>query len=274
MQGNLYTFGCSFARYTWPMWPDILSQCFDKTENYGKSGCGNFYIFHQAIYCFSTNNITKDDTVIIQWTEPNRVDYIKQTDWESAGAYSVELLAKSKLDFMVNDKTSSIKTLTYMYTLIEILKKIGCKWYFIFMSPECMVHKENLSKLNLCNDIKQRYNYFQKYINLHKESIIDTQSMTEFFKEINMPMNKSSWKVNNKLIKNDDDHPLPKFTFRYIQEVLNPILQLDLKKSEAFVNTCSGLFVGLKIIDAEEILKKLDRMYSIYNFKIPTNGNT
>lgn len=270
MQSNLYTFGCSLAKYTWPMWPDILAQCFDKTENYGNPGCGNFYIFHQAIYCFSAKNISKDDTVIIQWTEPNRLDYIKTLDWENEGSNSVHLLAKSKLDFMVNDETSSIKTLTYMYILIEILKKIGCKWYFIFMSPESMVHKEKLSNLNLSSNVKHRYNHFQEYINLHKESIIDKKSMTEFFKEINMPINKSAWKVHNKLMIHEDDHPIPKFMFRYINEVLNPVLKLDIKSSEIFVNTCSELFVERRVINTEEILKKLKRMYSMNNFKIPT----
>jgi hypothetical protein len=270
MQSNLYAFGCSFAQYSWPMWPEILAQCYNTTENYGHPGSGNFYIFHQVLYCLLNKQVSKEDTVIIQWTESNRTDYIENKDWANSGSLSAELLIKSRLDFMISDETSAIKTLSYMVILIKLLEEIGCNWYFIFMSPQCKVHKfESKDFINL--NIKKRYESFLSKINLYKHRFIDT-TMTEFFEKNNMPINKCSWKVKNKVQIFEDDHPLPSYTFKYINEILNVVLKKDLKKSKIFVDQVSLLIDNYKIIDTEILSKDLIRLYKLSDYKITKDG--
>jgi hypothetical protein len=70
----LFTFGCSFTEYIWPTWADILGREFEYYENWGKAGGGNQYIFNSLIECHLRNQLTKDDTVIIRWTSPDRED--------------------------------------------------------------------------------------------------------------------------------------------------------------------------------------------------------
>ena len=40
----LYTFGCSFTKYVWPTWADLLLSQVDG-ENWGMCGGGNKFIF-------------------------------------------------------------------------------------------------------------------------------------------------------------------------------------------------------------------------------------
>lgn len=269
---NLYTFGCSFSRYSWPMWPDILAQCYDKTENYGSPGVGNFYIFQQVLYCLSTQNISNKDTVIIQWTEPSRVDYVENNDWVNAGSLSAELLIKAELDFVISRETTAIKTLTYMSVLIDYLEKINCNWYFIFMSPECLVHTIELDSLKLSNHLKIRYQKNLDKLKKHNSRIIDSISMTDFFTKNGVVNNLCEWEVNNKLETFVDGHPLPIHTFKYINEIINKNLNLDLSKSDLFIKNLSTIINKYKIINTKNLSQEIDDFYKSNNFKKTVDG--
>ena len=69
---RLFTFGCSFTKYIWPTWADILGREYKEFYNYGMSGGGNLFIFDSLIEAIAKHNINKDDTVIIIWTNVTR----------------------------------------------------------------------------------------------------------------------------------------------------------------------------------------------------------
>jgi len=72
---RLFTFGCSFTNYSWPTWADFLGLEFDYFENWGVPGIGNVAIANRVTECFVKNNITPEDTVVIQWSNYLRNDY-------------------------------------------------------------------------------------------------------------------------------------------------------------------------------------------------------
>ena len=55
--GRLFTFGCSFTKYTWPTWADLLGLEFDEFENWGVSGGGNVCTANRVIECIIKNNV-------------------------------------------------------------------------------------------------------------------------------------------------------------------------------------------------------------------------
>ena len=59
-----FTFGCSFTRYKWPTWSDIIKQEIPETINYGKAGAGNLYISNQLVEGNLRHNINKVDLVM------------------------------------------------------------------------------------------------------------------------------------------------------------------------------------------------------------------
>ena len=85
MYKRIFTFGCSFTRFSWPIWADILAWDLNiPIQNWGLSGMGNVGIFHRIIECDLRNKFDKDDLIMVLWTHWNREDrYIKH--WQTHG---------------------------------------------------------------------------------------------------------------------------------------------------------------------------------------------
>jgi len=74
---RVFAFGCSFTNYNWPCWPEIICYQLDiPTYNFGRSGAGNQYIFSMVIQCDNVYKFTKDDLILICWTNICREDRI------------------------------------------------------------------------------------------------------------------------------------------------------------------------------------------------------
>lgn len=274
MPGNLYTFGCSFARYSWPMWPEILAQSYNTTKNYGHPGCGNFYIFQKASDALINNRIKSTDTVIVQWTEPSRTDYITDGDWFGAGSLTAELLIKSNLDVIISDETSILKTLTYMSNLIHLLENVGCNWYFMFMTPDSMVHLNKHLDLFLNTGLYNSYNSLLKNILSYETRFVDSVSMTSFYNSRNMPIKKCFYlNYKNKTEKYHDDHPLPYYTLMYIKEVASlSIPNLNILEMERYVFEVMKNFDDYKNVDLDKLKQKLEQDTSLLFFKNTIDG--
>lgn len=274
MQNNLYTFGCSFARYSWPMWPEILAQSYDTTKNYGHPGCGNFYIFHKATNLLTSNKVKNTDTVIIQWTEPARTDYVDNNDWFGAGSLTSELLIKANLDIIISDKTSILKTLTYMSNLIHLLENVGCNWYFMFMTPDSIVHSDEHLDLFLNTGLYNSYNSLVKKVLAYKTRCIDSTSMIDFYNYRNMPI-KNCFYLNhkNKKQKYHDDHPLPHYTLKYIKEIVSPkIANLNISRMETYVTEVMKTIDDYTNIDLDNLKQKLEHNVNLLVFKNTTDN--
>jgi hypothetical protein len=209
------------------MWPELVGRCYKTVYNYGYAGCGNFYIFHKALIELSSVKLTNADTVIIQWTEPLRFDYINNNYWDNQGIGSAELFVKNKVEFLNNESTAILKHLTYMLALAELLSSTKCTWYFMFLSPDSMSHK---NKLNLDNEFNTEYSKLVNNLLKYKNNFIDQISLTDFFEIQNSPVTNSQ--CGTSIFK--DDHPTPKYTYMYIKKYLNNYLNLNLTKIKKY----------------------------------------
>ena len=83
---RVFTFGCSWTRYIWPMWADIFryTDQAPMVYNWGRPGIGNVGIFYRMIECDLKNKFTDSDLIVVQWSSWTREDrYMNK--WETYG---------------------------------------------------------------------------------------------------------------------------------------------------------------------------------------------
>jgi hypothetical protein len=210
------------------MWPEIMAQGYDETINYGLSGVGNFFIFSKFIYLYNTKNLGPNDTVIIQWTEPARFDYINpnEKEWAREGSASAEKFIRPEIEQLNSDPTTYYKTLTYMQTIINMLKSKGCKWYFFFISWESMVPKigvEESFRGAYQNSTQVNYDTMLDIVNTHTDKhFVDEVSMVEYINPMFDGNNLicQSVDVDGSLVEFVDGHPTPVYFYQYIRDVI------------------------------------------------------
>lgn len=86
---RLFMFGCSFTRYLWPTWANILEydrQC--PSEIWAFGGRGNIAISHTLLEAYLTKNITIDDKIIINWSSWPREDRYNRGWWAKGGVWT------------------------------------------------------------------------------------------------------------------------------------------------------------------------------------------
>lgn len=136
MDRRLFTFGCSFTKYNWPTWADILSRDYDYFENWGQSGAGNQYIFNSLVECNQRNKFTADDTIVIMWTSIVREDRYCKNNWLTPGnIYSQNLYPKEFVDTFSDNRGYLIRDLATIQATKIMLDSLGVNYKFLSMIP-------------------------------------------------------------------------------------------------------------------------------------------
>lgn len=124
---RLFVVGCSHTLYPWPTYADILAQEFDEYYNYGIAGIGNQAIFIRLVNLIKNYNLTKDDTLIVQWTNPHRFDFYKEPHgWYLGGNLSIQYddVQKVVARFCWDEKSWEKVSEQYYYAADLILKNL------------------------------------------------------------------------------------------------------------------------------------------------------
>jgi len=134
---RLFTFGCSFTRYRYPTWADLLSKEFDYFENWALPGAGNGLIFNSLVECIKRNNVTANDTVIIMWTSIAREDrWTEQQGWITPGSiFNQDVYDNNFVKQFADPVGYLIRDLATVYAAKQLLEKLNCTWHFLSMVP-------------------------------------------------------------------------------------------------------------------------------------------
>ena len=136
---RLFVLGCSFSNYAWPTWVDMLGLEFDKFENWAFPGLGNRAIAERVAEIHARNQLTKDDTVIIQWTSHLRHDW-HATDnrhqdnagWKTSGSIfnyiNEELYNEKWIRTFWDENSYMMHTFNNILLTQNFLNGIGCNW--------------------------------------------------------------------------------------------------------------------------------------------------
>jgi len=136
---RFYVLGCSFTNYAWPTWADIVGLEFDEWENWAFPGLGNRAIAERLAELHARNHLTKDDTVIIQWTSHLRHDWhandTRHQDnagWKTSGSLFNYINQSIFDDDWVKTFWSETSYMMHTYNNIllaqNFLNGIGCTW--------------------------------------------------------------------------------------------------------------------------------------------------
>lgn len=166
---RLFAFGCSFTKYFWTTWPEIVADALDVPfYNFGRSGAGNQYMANVLMQAHKTHKIDKDDLVIISWTNVCREDRWAKGDWLltgnifSQGIYNEEFVTKfaDPVGYYVRD-------LATISMVSELLESIGCQYKFLSMCN--IIERQDQGEEH--NLIEDRYKHtFNHITNLYKDS--------------------------------------------------------------------------------------------------------
>lgn len=152
----MFTFGCSYTRFQWPTWADIISKEFDEFYNWGYRGLGNRAIAERIAEAFVKHNINKDDTVIVQWSHTIRHDYIRtdselncRSIWKTRGnifnEHNKNIFDSSWVKNFWDEKAYFLHTLNQIILTQQLLKSIGCRWFMFdcdYLKDRCTLYKD------------------------------------------------------------------------------------------------------------------------------------
>lgn len=84
---KIYVFGCSFTKYIWPTWADILQNENTDIEfyNFALPGIGNRRIFLRIQELFLKGKISSNDKILVLWTSWHREDRFVNNKWANEG---------------------------------------------------------------------------------------------------------------------------------------------------------------------------------------------
>ena len=137
---RLFTVGCSFTHFVWPTWADIMGSTYDEYYNWGLSGLGNRAICERLAEITLTQNLTKDDTVVVQWTDfhrhdihfPNITPYWNSS-WRAGGnIWSKPLEMEWVKDFWT-EESYAYHSFNFMHLGNNLLDNLDCETHIANM---------------------------------------------------------------------------------------------------------------------------------------------
>lgn len=182
---RLFVLGCSFTNYAWPSWADMLGLEFDVYENWAYPGLGNRAIAERVAELHARETLTRDDTVIVQWTSHLRHDWhsndvrhgkLKGVGWKTSGSIfnyiNEDIFDKDWVKTFFDEYSYIMHSLNNILLTKQMLKSIGCDYYMTSMGyinkmnsdyPHDEDHGEKLqSNIDLWNDVPKLAIYKDK----------------------------------------------------------------------------------------------------------------
>lgn len=236
---RLFTFGCSFTRYLWPTWPDVIKYNFDHYENWGLAGSGNMLIHNSIVECNKRNKFTKDDTIIVMWTSVDRDDrYIKGV-WTPLVQQTLNYNIDNKfLDAILDHKGCVIRDIALISSTKVYLENLGTNFYFLSMN-------------NIITPLTKKLDYYADVYDLYKEDIKHIRpSMFDI-------VYKGAWdkQPSQKIMKRADYHPTPDEAVQYLEKVL-PEIQIQEPVRKIMKKATQAVFEFFETCDTEQTDKE------------------
>lgn len=213
---RLFTFGCSFTKYKWATWANILALDLNcEFYNFGRSGSGNFYISQAISQVDSIYNFSKDDLVIVCWTNISREDrWTTNQGWLTPGnIYSQDMYDKKFMKRWSNEIHFALRDFSYIKLIDEFLKH-RTQYHFLSM---CDIK----TMVNQWSNVKNNDVCFEKLVFLYKKNldkILPSYYNVLWNNDINYKI-----KLDKKIIHENfvDGHPTIIEHFNYLQKIFD-----------------------------------------------------
>jgi hypothetical protein len=253
---RFFAFGCSFTKYHFPTWADILGHEYQqqsaKYYNFGNSGAGNQYIITRIWEANALYNFNKDDTVAICWTNFFREDrFHENLSWHTPGNIFQHLQdTPMPLNNFLYDSQYTWGDLTHcvmrdcalISSTIEGLRQLGVNLIITnildpftddFFTRLPLYTKEQM----LSEDFILNSTGMRSILEMYKKYLYqDFPCITEYY-EKNVNKDRLRFKFAQVEEENVEEHPLPAESLGYVKEVLSPKYNISIsKETEEYVD--------------------------------------
>lgn len=227
MYSRFFSFGCSYTKYIWPTWADIIADDLRIDHyNYARPGLGNVGIQSEIIKADLEKKFKQDDLIIIMWSHWNREDRFISGKWQSHGnIFNNHYYDQTFIDKYWSFDNDIIKNATAIISINKAYNGL-IKFQSNIISPGDFESKEKYQAKN-------------------------TNELFRFYHPV-LPNRTFTCKDRYMF----DGHPSIKSYLDYIESSIYPCLQLYLKK-----NTL------IKYQNLDKIIKKIDKDKKIHNKK-------
>ena len=229
---RFFTFGCSYTGYQYPTWADLLI-CQAKEDNIkglnaGWSGAGNQYIASRIWEANAKFHFTKDDTIVIMWSNFFREDrYITDYGWNLVGnVFNNKLDVPFQLNNFIYTNEYQYKDINHylardcmiITSTIEGLYGTGAKVISTSISNPYV--DKTLQELDTNGFLSLYKSWLYPQVeplndyNFYDGVAEDTSRPTYFQKEANRIY--------------IEDHPLPLEHLDWLENILAPILDMEI----------------------------------------------
>lgn len=236
---RFFAFGCSFTKYCWPSWADLLSKEMPNAEyfNFGLGGSGNQLISYRIAEANTRYKFTDTDLIMVMWTTYYREDRWVNGKWiahgniynHHEGVYDETWIRK-----FADPKGYLIRDLAIMELTRGYLKSLHCTSICLNSVP--VTFEEH--------NVNEKFDKTDNALLVYKE-FIDNMHPTLLELEFNN-LWKSEWNI--------DGHPT---TFRYFSYLKKLGIELSsdteryaLKKTEDLLN-CKNLNEAFELYKKE-----------------------
>lgn len=227
----IHCFGCSFTRYFWPSWADLLYPT-RPAVNWGIPGLGNRAIFTRAWHAIVEGVITDQDQVIVQWTSPLRYDLKRGGKWDQNGNVWNQTLNPNLKDFLLHhwdDQDAELQTAVWITALSQLLEKQGIQAVFSYMHPSTLV-PDSRDEMGRPRAVQLDARLWQQKI-----SVPQLPDWYHFLRKQRTVMPAIPWPKNPftpGVTPYIDQHPEPREAGRYVIDYMTKWLELTGKEIE------------------------------------------
>lgn len=238
---RLFTFGCSYTNYAYPMWPWHFVNNFDSIYNSGRAGAGNEYIFHSVVDALAKHRLKEGDTVVVIWSSYYRFDRFDQDyGWITHGG----IFANPNNEYLRNIwslRGAAHKTWSYMTILTELFELKNIKFCFGSLydlvttdfndGSECFQSDYNRLPNNIFDlipkhlHLKDKRDKFCKLDYITFQTNMIEKNKDEHYRVIYSDSDsETQWEV----------HPTIPESFKFAKDIVAPALGVEFKGDQQF----------------------------------------
>lgn len=164
---RFFAFGCSYTRYLWPTWADVISKEIPNAEFYncGYSGSGNQLISYRLAEVNNKFKLTKDDLVMVMFSSYCREDrWIADFDntgrrgWIAGGnVFAYQYYSKEWVRKFADEQGYIIRDAAIIDMSVRYIESLPCDSHFMLSVPFDLGAEDNPAQDEEVKKIKELY---------------------------------------------------------------------------------------------------------------------
>lgn len=242
MKRRAFLFGCSFTRYIWPTWADMLAHYNPDIEvfNFSRSGIGNVGISYRMVEANTKYHFNENDLIIVIWTYFNRKDLFHKGDWFTEGSifnsnyYGKDYIKKYwTVEHGLLENFSSIILSNKSYNISDQYSTISLKHY---------------CKYNLSHDFLLTKNLLDELPNIESFDFKNNSKFDGFSEDTHPDIECHISFYNNHIAKKNNLNPMPENNIYkdHQKEIIKVLKNLNNKKLITQSNKINEYFKPLR----------------------------